>query len=624
MLLYAFLAAAVCLQLVLRAEAQVVETEYGSVRGQTIPVFMNDGEYRITSFLGIPFARPPVGSLRFEPPQKHDNWTTEFVANTLPDQCMQSPLGVLILTHPLWFRFSEDCLTMSIFKPENPVGPLEVVVWFHGGGYTGGGNIQYPGHFLAARNVIVVVPNYRLGVFGFASTPDKTIRGNMGMLDQVMALQFVQDNIANFGGNRNRVTIFGQSAGASSAALHMISPLSEGLYHQAILESGADTNVWTLNFPGQEPDNYIFQVASNTNCMRNTTAEMIDCLRAVSPRDLRIADSIECTPGYFCQGFAPIVDGPGGFMPDHPNTLREALGEKSVPVIAGHCKDDGSLYTIYFIPEANDGGFTREEFQHLLRERLVGIFAPSVDSEEIVENAYQAMDWKYTPWPYIDDLDENREAFNKMITDGAFGYAMDRHAKLNAQHADTYTYLIAFRSLNATSFIPEWMGVPHNGELPYVWGYGYFLTNPLVRQQSQIVYDVVGWTPEDAVYADYVQTLWSNFAKYGNPTPTPVKAPFNDTMTTWPKYAFDDNLKNIWLDGEISIREQYRQSDYAFFTEYIPYVTNVPIKATSSSKKKFQFKTSQIQEQISRIATKFIQQHFPGEYEAIINHLESL
>jgi len=623
MLMCVWLVSALTLQLVLLADSQRVETEYGPVVGQTIPVFMSDGEKRITSFLGIPFAKPPVNNLRFEPPQKHDGWQGEFIADTLPDQCMQNPLGVLILTHPLWFRFDEDCLTMSIFKPENVVAPLEVVVWFHGGGYTGGGNIQYPGHFLAARDIIVVVPNYRLGVFGYASTPDKAIAGNMGMLDQVMALQFVKDNIANFGGLPNRVTIFGQSAGASSAALHMISPLSRGLYYQAILESGADTNVWTLNYPAQEPDNYIYQVAEKTNCTRATTGEMLSCMRDVSARDLRLADSIECTPGYFCQGFAPIVDGPGGFLPEHPYKLRQELGEDSVPVIAGHCSDDGSLYTIYFIPEANDGGFTREEFQYYLRERLVGIFTPALD-EEVGENAYQAFDWKYTPWPYIDDLDENREAFNKMITDGAFGYAMDRHAKMNAEHADTYTYIIGFKSLNATSFIPDWMGVPHNGELPYVWGYGYLLTNPLVRQASGIFYDAVGWTPEDSVYADYVQTLWSNFAKYGNPTPSPVKAPFNDTLTTWPKYVFNDNLKNIWLDTEISTRELYRQSDYAFFTDYMSYVGGMPVKTTGPRKKKFQFKSSQIQEQKSRIAVKFLQQQFPGEYEAIVEHLQSL
>jgi len=171
------------------------------------------------------------------------------------------------------------------------------------------------------------------------------------------------------------------------------------------------------------------------------------------------------------------------------------------------------------------------------------------------------------------------------------------------------------------------MGVPHNGELPYVWGYGHLLTNRSVRQDSQINFDIIGWTPEDAVYADYIQTLWSNFAKYGNPTPSPVRAPFNDTLTTWPLYSIDDNLKSIYLNAEITIQELYRQSEYAFFTDYLSYITQRPVKSNgnaSGSRKKFQFRASQIQEQKSQIAKKYLQRLFPGEYESIVQRLESL
>jgi carboxylesterase type B len=499
------------------------------------------------------------------------------------------------------------------------------MVWFHGGGYTGGGSIQYPGHFLAARDTIVVVVNYRLGVFGFANTPDNVIRGNMGMLDQVLALEFVRDNIANFGGNPLRVTIFGQSAGASSAALHMVSPLSQGLYYQAILESGAENNVWALNYPDQHPENYIYQVAESGNCTTDSTAEMLACLRGLTEGQLQRIDSIECTPGFFCQGFAPIVDGPGGFMPDIPLTLREELGEASVPIIAGHCSDDGSLYTIYFIPEANNGGFTREEFQYLLRTRLVDIFTESINDTENLENAYQAMDWYYSPWPIIDDLEANRQAFNKLITDAAFGYAWDRNAKINSRFRPTYTYIQSFRSLNASSFIPEWMGVPHNGELPYVWGYGQLQDNQAVRDDSEIHFDIVGWTPEDVPYANYVSTLWSNFAAFGDPTPTPVKAPFNDTMTTWPRYTIDDNLKVLDLDGEIRVLENYRQQDYAFFTNYMSYVTNHPVMTNDNTnevpRKKFQMTSAMFQKEITRTVVEVLTSRFPGQFDELLNEI---
>jgi len=603
----------------LAVNGQVIDTEYGPVRGQTIQVHLDDSSVLVTSFWGIPYAAPPVGDLRFEPPRKAEPWNGEFVADTLPDLCMQNPAGLLFLTHPFWTKYSENCLTLNIVKPLVATGNLPVLVWFHGGGYTGGGSIQYPGHFLAARDTVVVTVNYRLGVFGFAATPDKVIPGNMGMLDQVLALEFVRDNIANFGGNPFRVTIFGQSAGASSSALHMVSPRSRGLYYQAILESGAENNAWSVNSIDQKPENYIYQVADNLNCTTASTAEMLTCLRAADARDLRVADSIECTPGYFCQGFAPIVDGPGGFLPDNPLTLRENLGQDTVPILAGHCKDDGSLYTLAFIPESANGGFTRLEFLELLRTRLVDIFSESFNNTEHVENIYQAMDFFYAPWPYIDDQELNRQAFNKLITDAGFGYAWDRNAKLNSAYRNTYTYIQSFRSLNASSLIPEWMGVPHNGELPYVWGYGYLLTNPEVRNDSGIYFDAIGWTPEDRPYADYVQTLWTNFAKYGDPTPTPVKSPFNNTLTTWPKFTPNDNLKVLDLDGEIRILENYRQKDYAFWTKYLSYAAKRPVKkegnANEQPRKKVQLSSAQFQEQITRLVLEAVSSQYPGDFD---------
>jgi len=619
------IAAVLALLAVLGARGdEVVVTEYGAVRGETNAVTIEGRPVRVTSFWGIPYAAPPVGNLRFEPPVKHAGWAPQELYYHSADlnMCMQSPIGLMFMTHPFWTNFEEDCLTVNIFKPEVGTG-LAVLVWFHGGGYTGGGNVQYPGHFLAARDTVVVTVNYRLGVFGFANTPDGTIRGNMGMLDQTLALEFVRDNIASFGGNPNRVTIFGQSAGASSAALHLISPRSRGLAHQAILESGAENNVWSLNYPSQTPENYIYQVAEKVNCIRDTDAQMVNCLKLVPRQLLRIADSIDCTPGYFCQGFAPIVDGPGGFMPDMPLKLREELGAGSVPIIAGHCKDDGSLYTLYFIPEADRGGFTREEFQDLLRTRLADIFYAAAESDEIYENGYQAVQYYYTPWPYIDDEEANRQGFNKLLTDAAFGFPWDRNAKLNSEHASTFTYIQAFRSPNATSFIPEWMGVPHNGELPYVWGYGYLLINEAVRDDSGIHFDILGWVPEDMVYADFVQTLWTNFAKYGQPTPTPLRDPFNETSTVWQQYSPADNHKVLFLDGSISTKENYRQQDYAFFTQYMSYVTKHDVLRTEKkpsavqykTRPKFQLKSSMFQEAITRMAIKTVRSHNPEKFD---------
>jgi carboxylesterase type B len=560
-----------------QSTAKQVTTIYGAVDGNTVT--LDDGSI-IHSWYGIPYAKPPIGELRFERPQLPVSWTGVRETKELPDACIQDPAGLIWMTHPGWHNYSEDCLNLNVYAPDDlSESPLAVMVWFHGGGYVGGGNVQYPGHFLAARGVVVVVPNYRLDSFGFLATPDGTLTGNMGMFDQTMSLLWVRNNIAAFGGDPNRVTIFGQSAGGGSSSLHMISPYSTGLYAQAILESGTENNVWSLNYPGQVPETYVYQLAERVNCTRSTDAEMVACLKEKPAVAIRLGQSIECTPGYFCQGYAPIVDGDGGFVPDVPLKLREEAHDDSyVPIISGICRDDGSLYTSYFIPEANDGGFTNEEFEYYMKNNILDIFAAQMTQEQY-DNVYEALQWYYQEWPYLDDLDYNREAFNKMITDGAFGYAWDRQLKMNTQHnAPTYAYVQSFISNNASSFIPPWMGVPHMGELPYVWGYGKLLNNPEVREDSGIFYDIVGWTDEDITYADYQITLWTNFAKYGNPTPEPVKSPFDETMTTWEEFKLDDGLKVFDLDYTITTHENFRQQRDYFFLDFISYLADKEVR----------------------------------------------
>jgi len=580
--------------------AKAVDTINGRVDGNTVP--LDDGTI-IHSWYGIPYAKPPIGDLRFERPQLPDNWEGVLQATNLPDSCIQDPVGLLWMTHPGWNNYSENCLNLNVYAPEDLTdAPLPVMVWFHGGGYTGGGNIQYPGHFLAARGVIVVVPNYRLDSFGFLATPDHTIKGNMGMFDQALSLMWVRNNIIAFGGDANKVTIFGQSAGAGSSSLHMVSPFSQGLYHQAIMESGTEGNVWTLNYPEQFPETYVYQLAAKVDCTRPTDPEMIDCLRQLPALRIRLAQGIDCTPGYFCQGYAPIVDGPGGFIPKIPLVMREEMAPSSyVPIISGICRDDGSLYTEYFIPEAMNGGFTSEEFEYYMKTRILDIFAAQMTPEQY-DNVYRAFHWYYIEWPYLEDLDANREAFNKMITDGAFGYAWDRQLNMNAaNNPNTYGYVQSFIGNNASSFIPPWMGVPHMGELPYVWGYGKLLNNPAVREDSGIFFDIVGWTDEDIAYADYQITLWTNFAKYANPTPQPVKAPFDDTMTTWDKFSIDDSLKVLDLDRVVTTETNFRQQRNYFFRDYITYIADKPMKSPTERRAgNFRFNSETIKAAQSR------------------------
>jgi para-nitrobenzyl esterase len=209
-----------------QSDPALVETEGGSLRGST--------EGNLLAWKAIPYAAPPLGALRWRVPQPVVPWAGEREASALGPSCIQA--GV----EPV----SEDCLTLNIWRPAEAEGPLPVMVWIHGGILARGGAALYPGNAMAAQGVVAVTINYRLGRLGFFAHPalaaeaPEDPRGNYGHLDQLAALEWVQRNIANFGGDPERVTIYGESAGGASVLGHLTSPMvPEGLFRAAILQS---------------------------------------------------------------------------------------------------------------------------------------------------------------------------------------------------------------------------------------------------------------------------------------------------------------------------------------------------------------------------------------------------
>jgi len=551
----------------IHSEDSLVETEYGWVKGK---VFTLPSGKSIKRFHGIPFAKPPVGDLRFKAPEKHSGWTETLEANDLPAACPQSPQGVIWFTHFGWDKYDEDCLTVNIYAPNDTSNaPSPVMFYVHAGAFTSSANVQYPGHFLAGKDVVVVVTNYRLGNLGFASTNDDAARGNYGLLDQILALEFVRDNIEHFGGDPNKVTAFGQSAGAASVSLLSLSPRAKGLFHQFIPQSGSELAIWAVNGPPQMPWSYTKQIATKLDCPTEDSQEMMDCLRTKTFTEIR-ETGFDCTPGYFCQGMAPVVDGSGGVIPDLPKVIRESGDYEALPMMSGICKDDGSLYTLFLIPESNDGGFNRSEFERIMLERLVSIFAPAFPAQE--EDMLQAMLGYYTPYPYKDDEEENRQAFNVLITDFGFGFADDAQAKYHVAKGQdkVYMYNLGYRSKNADRLVPEWMGVPHQGDLPYVFAWSMMQLDRTIRRDTGILLDVINWDDEDIQWAEYIMTLWTNFAKYGNPTPEPVAAP-GDVPLTWNKFDTTD-YRYFYMDRQSAEMTEYRQRNFAFWTQYLTYM----------------------------------------------------
>lgn len=213
---------------------KVVETQDGPVVGRIFD--------EIAIFKGIPYAAPPVGNLRFRPPEPPLPWKEPFRAVRFGSICPQDET-----LSPAPGQMGEDCLSLNIWGPEKSASLLlPVMVWLHGGGFsTGAGSIPiFDGAYFARKGIVLVTINYRLNVLGFLAHPELTAEspfnssGNYGLMDQIRALQWVRDNIRQFGGNPDNVTLFGESAGGASVAALMSSPQASGLFHRAVIQSG--------------------------------------------------------------------------------------------------------------------------------------------------------------------------------------------------------------------------------------------------------------------------------------------------------------------------------------------------------------------------------------------------
>ncbi|XP_010144093.1 PREDICTED: putative inactive carboxylesterase 4, partial [Buceros rhinoceros silvestris] len=284
----------------------------------------------VNVFLGIPFAKAPVGSLRFSPPEPPEPWNDLRDATSHPPLCPQDPSMMKIAEKNykekhIPFRTSEDCLYLSVYSPagSNKKDKLPVMVWIHGGSFVFGGASRYDGSALSAyENVVVVIIQYRLGLLGFFSTGDEHARGNWGFLDQVAALRWIQENIEHFGGDPGSVTLFGVSAGSCSVFAHVLSPLSKGLFHKAISESG-------ILIPSDEEillSTDLKKIASIFNCETSSSLSVINCLRNQEANDI-VLNTTEIS-------FLPLVLD-GVFLHKSPEDILAGKEFNAVPLMIG-------------------------------------------------------------------------------------------------------------------------------------------------------------------------------------------------------------------------------------------------------------------------------------------------
>ena len=536
----------------------VVETRYGSIQG-VIRRFpdINKPIKAVNKFLGIPYAAPPTGELRFKPPQQLSAWKPKtYNASYFKSICVQPPEYNV----HFWPKFShpesEDCLYLNIYTPvrnnSSAGDPCPVMVYIHGGGYEVGTPMISPGDVIPLWEVVLVTIQYRLGPFGFVTTGDSVAPGNYGMLDQIEALQWVQENIKAFGGDPSRVTIFGESAGGSSVGLLVLSPLSKGLFHRAIAVSGVELSPYAIG-SNTTAVKHTKDLASSHGCPVEESDEIIKCLRSTEARKL-----LGSPPNVW----RPVVD--GHFLLDTPENLRKSGTFNRVTFMAGFTSQEGA----YFFPSHIDN-VAADTFRRNVDFALTYILNKYgqmwTPESKIPDSLLDAVLFMNTPWPYARDEYKLKRGFSDIVTDSCV--AEPTHASLlsHSKQEPSYMYEFAYRSeLNPAA---QWLGVRHKDDTPYQFGF------PLMNLTILQNYDEA-----DRNISDLIITLFTNFAKYGNPTPEPVRG------ASWEKF---NSSHRVYLRIQESplMATNYYPTKMAFWSEYYKKLlteTKCPVLAMSS------------------------------------------
>ncbi|HXX76860.1 MAG TPA: carboxylesterase/lipase family protein [Ktedonobacteraceae bacterium] len=479
----------------------LVQTSYGLVQG------VQEGS--ILSWKGIPYAQPPLGKQRFLPPQPLEAWSRVLQAIHFGPMAMQPASMPAELLSRL--SMSEDCLTLNIWSPEVDLQLCPVLVWIHGGGWLIGSGRLHDGTSLAMLgDVVVVTLNYRLGPFGFLHLAEfggekYATSGNCGLLDQIAALQWIQDNIAAFGGDPHRVTVFGESAGAMSIGALLTSPLAQGLFQQAILQSGSLGPI---------------RSGAEATALTRLFLQLLD----VNPQDLSSLEDIpaECLveaasalPDW--QGttgaedvihFAPVID--GVVLPRSPLQAIASGVAKHIPLIVGTTRDECLFHRIA------DPTWRESDDETLIRrvQQQVGVAWPNI-----------------APF-YLENHSGEQSLLIRLLsllTFEQFIFPAIQLAEAQVlQGAPVWMYRFDWHS-------PLFGGAAHTLDRIFVWN---LAENPTIQRMT-------GDAPERAHLAHQMQQAWIAFARTGNPS--------IPELPIWPRYDLEQR-STMLFDRESTVQ----------------------------------------------------------------------
>lgn len=509
------------------------------------PVTVTGGQVRgahaeanpdIMTFKGVPFAAPPVGELRWRPPEPVEPWTGVHDATTTRSTCVQAA-GGLEPQEPQ----SEDCLFLNVWAPREPTEPQPVMVWIHGGSYTGGSGSAplYDGTQLASQGVVLVTINYRLNVFGFLAHPaltaesDHDASGNYGLMDMVAALEWVRDNISAFGGDPDRVTIFGESAGAGAVMSVMLMPQSEGLFHRAIAESsyviGWDRQLRDAVGDWGSAEAQGVQIAE---ALGATGQDALATMRGATSAEVSAAAAAGAGIVFSRSGYvwAPNVD--GWTIPADPLLMYEDGQQHNVPLITGINGNEGSLFT----PQLQIGDVAAFETH-------VRTVYPSVADDLLAH--YDATS-PASAQAAIDHL------VHDMFFAGPVRTQATTHVKVTSP-----VWLYHFTRVPPTDFGAT-MGSHHAAELVYVFG-GMTPRSATPSGDPLAPMTMGDWTETDRQLSEAMMGYWVQFAATGNPN--------RDGLPAWTEFdALTD--QHLTLGDSVSEGSGLHNEGAELFTEF--------------------------------------------------------
>ncbi len=496
----------------------------GEIRGATA-----EKNAEVVAFKGVPYAAPPVGDLRWRPPAAVVPWEGVRDATAPGAICVQGGGGEVTQ--------DEDCLFLNVWAPAQASERLPVMFWIHGGGYSGGSGTRavYDGAKLASEGAVVVTINYRLNVFGFLAHPALSAEsphgasGNYGLMDMVAALEWVGDNIAAFGGDSDRVTIFGESAGGGAVMSLMLAPQAKGLFHRAIAQSSW-INGWdrALAEPARRWESAEAQGVRVAEALGLADPKDLVAMRAASAADVLAASLVDVGVPFLRDGknvWAPNVD--GWIIPDDPIVMYSSGRQHDVPLLTGMNGNEGATMTRNLdIPDA-------ESFEAYVRAFYTDATKPqmTVASNQLVDSLiafYEASSPESAP-----------TKLDHLIHDMYFAGPVRLHAASQSSLSSP-VWLYHFSHVPPTAFGEDY-GSHHAAELVYVFG---TMKNRQGGEGQDFASQrfVGDFSEVDRHLSETMRAYWLQFAASGDPN--------RDGLPDWPRYDAESD-RHIELSGEI-------------------------------------------------------------------------